>query len=144
VRIVNNTIVNHPRGVRIRWGGAKGMVFANNAVYCEGRTAIDAAGLDEATVSSNCVSGGLNGASLDGKRFGAGGSLAEAFRSNVELWPREGSVLAGRADAAYAPADDFDYNRRTAPFDVGACAPGPAGTQRQPLKEGFKKQRAQR
>ncbi|MBE0537550.1 MAG: right-handed parallel beta-helix repeat-containing protein [Phycisphaerae bacterium] len=141
VQIINNTIVNHPRGVRIRWGGAEAMVFANNAVYCEGRTAIDAAGLDKALVSSNYVSGGLNGAMLDGRQFAAGGTLAEAFRTTEDLRPHEQSVLIGRADAAYVPAYDFEYHVRTAPFDVGACALTPTTARQQPLKEGFKKQR---
>ncbi|MCD6392843.1 MAG: right-handed parallel beta-helix repeat-containing protein [Planctomycetes bacterium] len=68
-RIVNNTIFNNPRGVRIRWGGAKGMVFLDNAVYCPGKTAIDAGGLEGAQVSGNCVDGSMRGAQIDGKRF---------------------------------------------------------------------------
>jgi hypothetical protein len=32
VTIVNNTIVNHPRGVLLRWSGSRNAAFANNAV----------------------------------------------------------------------------------------------------------------
>ncbi len=138
VRIVNNTILNHPRGVRIRWSGAKAMVFANNAIYCDSRTAIDAAGLDTAAVSSNVVSGSLIGASLDGRRFLAGGTLENAFWSAVDLRPRAGSSLAGRADTAYAPEYDFEGNRRGEPFDIGALLMSPPTAQRPLLQEGFK------
>ncbi len=138
VRIVNNTILNHPRGVRIRWSGAKAMVFANNAIYCDSRTAIDAAGLDTAAVSSNIVSGRLIGAGLDGRRFLAGGTLEKAFWSAVDLRPRAGSSLAGRADTAYAPEYDFEGNRRGEPFDIGALLMSPPTAQRPLLQEGFK------
>ena len=44
VRIVNNTIVNHPIGVRIRWSSATDTIFGNNAAYGPQATALDAAG----------------------------------------------------------------------------------------------------
>ncbi len=53
VRIVNNTIVNHPVGVRIRWSKATDMVFGNNAIYCPGSTALDASGIDAHRLSAN-------------------------------------------------------------------------------------------
>ena len=114
------------------------MVFANNAIYCDSRTAIDAAGLDTAAVSSNIVSGRLIGAGLDGRRFLAGGTLEKAFWSAVDLRPRAGSSLAGRADTAYAPEYDFEGNRRGEPFDIGALLMSPPTAQRPLLQEGFK------
>ena len=77
VRIVDNTILNNPRGVRIRWGGAKDMVFANNSVYCPGKTAIDAGGLESAEVSGNYIDGSMRGVEIDGKGFMAGPAVSE-------------------------------------------------------------------
>jgi len=122
VKIVHNTIVNHPRGVRIRWGKAEDMVFANNAVYCPKGMAIDAAGIEDAAISGNCVAGRLGGVGIDGGRFLDGGSLAEAFRGAAkrDFRPGRGSALIGKADKAYTAAHDFDHNKRVGPFEAGA------------------------
>ena len=144
VKIVHNTIVNHRRGVRIRWSKAEDMVFANNAVYCPKGMAIDAAGIDDATISSNCVAGRLGGAGIDGGRFIDGGSLAEAFRgaAKKDFRPGRGSALIGKADKAYAAANDFDHNKRVAPFEVGAYELIEGDNQKHRLlQEGFKVQR---
>jgi len=122
VRIVNNTIVNHPVGVRIRWTKATDMVFANNAVYCPGSTALDASGADAHKLSANFTSGRLVGVTLDGSRFVEGGNLAEVLSDPAEhdYRPKPDSVLIGRADPAFAPPLDFSGAVRQAPFDVGA------------------------
>jgi len=122
VRIMNNTIVNHPVGVQIRWSRAADMVFANNAVYCPGSTALSVSGLDAHTFSANYVSGRLTGVELDGKRFVDGGGLAEAFVDPAEhsYQLKSGSVLVGHADPDWAPPLDFRGTARQSPFDVGA------------------------
>ena len=122
VRIVNNTIVNHPVGVQIRWSRAADMVFANNAVYCPGSTAIDASGVDAHRLSTNFVSGRLAGVSFDGSRFVDGGDLLEAFVAPAEhnYQPQPGSALVAHADPELAPPLDFSGTARQAPFDVGA------------------------
>jgi hypothetical protein len=124
VRIVNNTIVNQPVGVQIRWSKATDMVFGNNAVYCPGSTAIDASGVDAHRLSANHVSGRLVGVSLDGSRFVDGGGLSEAFLDSADhnYRPKPGSVLVGRADPSLAPPLDFTGTARQPPFDVGAYA----------------------
>jgi hypothetical protein len=123
VTIVNNTIVNHPKGVVIRWSGARNMVFANNAVYCPGHTAVDASDVAEATVSANYVEGRVVGLAVDGGRICDGGAMAVAFVApeRNEFWPRPGSVLLGHADAGFAPELDFYHAARKPPYDVGAC-----------------------
>ncbi len=121
VRIVNNTIVNHPVGVRMRWAKATDMVFANNAVYCPGATAIDASGIDAEKVIANYVSGRLTGVTIDGRRFLDGGDLAEAFAAPAEHDYRlkPGSILIGNA-LSWVPIFDFNGTTRQLPFDVGA------------------------
>jgi hypothetical protein len=122
VTIVNNTLVNHPKGIVLRWSGGHNMILANNAVYCPGHTAIDASGIDEAITRANYVEGRLAGATVDGTRFCDGGSMAEALAAPAQndFWPRPGSVLIGRAEAAFVPERDFNHVTRQAPSDVGA------------------------
>jgi hypothetical protein len=121
VKIVNNTIVNHPVGVRIRWAKAMDMVLANNAVYCPGAVAIDASGFDADKLIANYVSGRLIGVTIDGRRFLDGGSLAETFAASAEhdYRPKPGSVLIGHA-LDWVPVFDFNGARRQLPFDAGA------------------------
>ncbi len=122
VRIVNNTIVNHPRGILIRWDKAEDMILANNAVYCAGSTAIDVSGIKQGSFSANYVEGRMTGTVIDGSLFCDGTTAPAAFTDPAQndYWPRPGSVLVGRADPAFVPELDFNHNPRKAPFDVGA------------------------
>jgi len=122
VRIVNNTIVNHPRGILIRWGGAPDMIFSNNAVYCPGSTAIDASGVENIVFSANYVEGRLIGVAIDNFHFIDGAGIADAFNNPTEkdYWPKPGSLLLNNADPAYTPKLDFNNTTRKSLFDVGA------------------------
>ena len=122
VRIVNNTIVNHPKGILIRWDKAEDMILANNAVYCPGSTAIDASGVNNGTFSANYIEGRLTGVTINGSGFCEGATASAVFTDSAQndYWPRPGSVLVGRADPAYAAELDFNHRPRKAPFDVGA------------------------
>jgi hypothetical protein len=122
VRIVNNTIVNHPVGVRIRWSKAVDMIFGNNAVYCPASTAMDASGIDAHRFNANYISGRLVGVSVDSGRFWDGGGLSEAFVNPAEHDYRlkSDSILTGRADPGLAPSLDFGGSMRQPPLDVGA------------------------
>jgi hypothetical protein len=142
VRIVNNTIVNHPRGIRIRWGGAPDMIFCNNAVYCPGSIAVDASGVTDVVFSANYIEGRLIGVKIDNSRFIDGAGITDAFYNpaNKNYWPKPGSLLLNNADPTYAPKLDFNNTTRKSPFDVGAYETGNhptnPGWQIQP---GFKK-----
>jgi len=122
VTIVNNTIVNQPTGVRIRWAKATNMVFSNNAIYCPEGTAVDAAGIKGCIFSANYVQGRLAGVEIDQSCFCDGGSISSAFTDpdSKDFWPKPGSALIGSAEAAFAAKTDFNGNTRKAPFDVGA------------------------
>lgn len=142
VTIVNNTIVGCPRGALIRWSGTGNMVFANNAVYCPGRTAIDASGLAQAAVRANCVEGQLSGAGIDGVRFCDGGTIADALvdPNGNDFRPGPASALVGRADAGLAPERDFNHAVRQAPCDVGAYeSDGPAQSPGWKVQADFKR-----
>jgi Right handed beta helix region len=120
--IVNNTIVNHPRGIRIRWDKAKNMVLANNAICCPKTIAIDASGIANATCSANYVTGRMNGVPIDNAKFLKGGDMASAFVNprKQDFWPKAGSVLIENANPEFAPKVDFNGMTRKEPFDVGA------------------------
>jgi len=122
VRIVNNTIVNNPRGIRIRWGGAPDMIFSNNAVYCPGSIAVDASGITNVIFSANYVEGRLIGVKIDDSRFYDGANLKHAFCEPVKknYWPKPGSALVNNADPTFTPKLDFNNTTRRPPFDVGA------------------------
>jgi hypothetical protein len=122
VKIINNTIVNHPRGVRMRWDKATDMVFANNAIYCPGSIAVDASGPGNAVFSANYVRGRLTGVRIGGSGFREGGDIYGAFIEPAKnnFWPKPDSVLIGNADSAFAAETDFNHTLRKRPFDVGA------------------------
>jgi len=122
VTIVNNTIVGHPTGVRIRWSKAETMTFCNNAVYCPEGAAVDAAGIDRHVFSANYVSGRVRGAKIDNRRFHDGGTPEAAFADpqKRDYRPRPGSSLRGAADPAFTPPRDFLHIMRAPPYDVGA------------------------
>src|SRR6185436_17730935 len=94
--IVNNTIFNAPVGVRLRWGGASNAVFANNAIYCPGRTALDA-NAGAALLRNNYVHGRLSGVAADGERVFDDGDANAAFVDSArqDFWPKAASPLLG-------------------------------------------------
>lgn len=124
VTISHNTIYGHTDAcLFVRWSGATNMVLANNAIYCPGKTAVNAAGLGGQIITRNYVEGAMVGASIDSSAFFNGGSAANAFvdPASRNLWPKTASVLVGNANATYASSRDFNtYPRVSSPFDVGA------------------------
>jgi hypothetical protein len=98
------------------------MVLANNAIYNPGRTAVDASGLANAsvTVKTNFVQG--QGVSIDNDGFFDGTTVESAFvdTATKDLWPSPDSVLRGHADPVFVPELDFNRGRRKSPYDVGA------------------------
>jgi hypothetical protein len=144
VEIVNNTIVNHPRGVLIRWSKATNMVFCNNAVYCPEAAAIDASGIDSAVFSSNYAAGALRGVEIDNRSFCDGGVISSAFNSpgTNDFWPKPGSPLLNHAAPDVGPKLDFNRTARKSPFDVGAYeAEGYAQNPGWRIQAGFKTSR---
>jgi beta-glucanase (GH16 family) len=144
VKIINNTIANHPKGVLIRWSKASNMIFSNNTVYCPGRTAIDATGTANDTFSANYVEGRLAGVKIDNSRFYDGGNISSAFvgHNRKDYWPKAGSALINHADSYFAPKLDFNHTARKPPFDVGAYeSEGYAKNPGWQVKKGFKSTR---
>jgi len=124
VTIVNNTLYGHQECVRIRWETAERMVLANNAIYCPGTKAVDAAGLSGPgkQVFLNFVEGAVSAGLRDGIQFAPGGRAASVFTDVVarDFWPKPWSPLVGAALGRLAPENDFNGTRRAAPYDIGA------------------------
>lgn len=141
VRIVNNTIVNHPKGVSIRWNNARNVIFANNAVSCPGTVAVDASGIENGITKANYIEGRLVGVTINSSQFFNGGTIYSAFVDPAQnnYWPRPGSILIGRADPDYTPSLDFNGTLRKPPFDIGAYeSEDNANNPGQPVQSGFK------
>ena len=142
VRIINNTIINNPRGIRMRWGGGANMIFSNNAVYCPGSTAVDASGVTNVVFSANYIEGRLVGVEIDHSRFYDGANLKHAFcePDKKNYWPKLSSMLVNNANPAFAPKLDFNNTSRKPPFDVGAYETEAQATNPGwQIKAGFKK-----
>lgn len=125
--IVNNTIYgSHPKCAQLRWSSASNVVFANNALYCAGSTAVEFSGLSNATVKSNYVVGGMSGASVDNDGFFDGGSALSNFTDptadDFHLLVESVLIDAGFNGAADLPNTDHDGNVRVigSAVDVGA------------------------
>jgi hypothetical protein len=117
ITIVNNTIYGHDICLNVR--NATGLKIANNAVYCDGTTAVSTGGsLSGATVSNNIGRG--DGISISG--FSSGGSVSSTFADAdaMDFWPLPDSDLIDAAHESYVPADDFNETDRNSPYDVGA------------------------
>jgi Right handed beta helix region len=122
ITAVNNTLFGNATGVRVRWGGSN-MVLANNAVYSPGGNAIDSGGgIGTTAIVRNNYIEGTSTSTIDNARFFNGGSSSTVFTNAAarNFWPLSNSILLGKADAALAPANDFNASKRAAPFDVGA------------------------
>jgi hypothetical protein len=122
--IVNNTVYGGPQCVYLRWSAVTNGVFANNAIYCPGTTAMNAVSLSSPglTIRANYLEGRISGATIDNLRFFAGGAAAAAFVNpgGFDFWPTATSLLLSKAEASFVPPQDFNANTRTAPSDVGA------------------------
>lgn len=138
LEFVNNTLVGGAPCLRLSsWADKQGMIFANNAVYCE---------------SGSFVIGGLSGVDVRGNVvYPATGSLpASGYTTGLppgedlldpealDVWPTEGSTLIGAASAERAPAVDFNANARSAPHDAGAYARNSASNSGWTVSPGFK------
>ncbi len=123
LEIRNNTIIgaSGSRCMMLRaWSGKPNMIVANNALYCEGSTALNFVnGSSGVTVSNNVVVGSVSGTS-GGTISGRSGAQDFINVNALNVWPSVDSPLRGAANSALAPTDDFNRTARSNPSDVGA------------------------
>ena len=101
------------------WAGGTNELLENNAVYCDGGSAIDINGgsAPGAKLAGNIGLGTSNGATL-----GAGGSVAADFVGAMagNAYPAPGSPLIDTASTSYPVTEDFNATPRSGALDVGA------------------------
>ncbi|MFC1735796.1 right-handed parallel beta-helix repeat-containing protein [Candidatus Hydrogenedentota bacterium] len=125
LQIVNNTIINSGRAVRLQnWGGKTNMVFANNAAYSQNSDAVFfSGGSAGVTFEGNVCAGNVSGVTGG---YVSGGTLAQDFQNvsydatQRHAKPELGSTLVGAADPAYMPPKDLTGSMRTGGPITGA------------------------
>ncbi len=120
LQFVHNTVVGGSPCVRLgSWNARTGLVFANNAIYCD---ADDFAigGLANVVVAGNVVVPATSALPASGYRVGQSVALDFADAAARNLYPRAGSHLIDAGDATYATSVDFNGTARTGAPDAGA------------------------
>lgn len=120
LQFVHNTVVGGSPCLRMSsWSGQPGLVFANNAIYCD---ADDFAigGLSSVTVIGNIVTPATSALPAAGYRVGQTPALDLLDVAARNVYPRAGSRLIDAGEAAYAASIDFNGNARSGSPDAGA------------------------
>ena len=120
LEFVHNTIVGGQPCVRLSgWGGRPGLVFANNAIYCDGGgfAVGDLAGV---TVTGNVLSPASS--SFPNTGYKAGGATADDLTNAParDVYPTSTSSLIGSATPSFATHADFNGTPRTEAAEAGA------------------------
>jgi parallel beta-helix repeat protein len=120
LEFVHNTIVGGDPCLRLmNWGNKSGMVFANNAVYCEGGSNY-VESMTGVTVTGNVVVPSVS--SLPSSGFIVGRSAAQDFVDavNRDVYPTSDSRLIDAASPSFVTAADFNGSPRSGLPDAGA------------------------
>lgn len=143
IQFVHNTVVTNGDGVNVR-NVTGSVLIANNAVYAQGGTAIRliSGNTSLVTLAGNVGQGGLSGAATG---YVNGNGIAADFINAhfggappIDLFPRPGSALTGRAAAGHVTAVDFNGTSRSGSLDVGAYRYDAAGNPGWRIAAGFK------
>jgi len=119
LEFVHNTVVGGSPCIRLSdWNHKLGLIFANNAVYCESPLRIF--GLEGVSFSGNVVYPTPSGLPAEGYVVGHSPLLdfADAWDRNV--YPSENSALIGAGDTLYVTERDFNGVARREVPDAGA------------------------
>ena len=120
--IVHNTIVGAGAACLKTndWAGQTGQLVANNALYCEGGTALDLNGGAPAAMLAGNVGLGTSNAA-DRRRAGVSAAADLGDPATAHVYPPAGSALIDAGDPAHAATDDFNGTHRSdGTPDVGA------------------------
>ncbi len=122
LEFIHNTVVGGSPCLRLsNWSNKSGMVFANNAVYCESGN-FKVSGLDGVTVTGNVVYPSTS--QIPGNGYTTGRSVSSDFSdaSNLNVYPSQGSPLIDTGNISYSIAVDFNGTSRSGNPDAGAYA----------------------
>jgi uncharacterized repeat protein (TIGR01451 family) len=136
--VSHNTIVGGSPCLRLsNWANKPGMVFSNNAVYCEGGSYVIAA-LTGVAISGNVIYPATALIPASGYTVGRSTALDFLDAGNFVVYPSFDSALIDVEDSAYSTAVDFNATVRTGVPDAGAYTwTGPANPG-WTIQEGFK------
>lgn len=120
------------------WDAVEDAVVANNALLCDGGTAIRlGGGVGAARFAGNVVTG--SSALGEGVRDGGSAAALVVDPDGPDLWPVDGSLLVDGGDAAaVSVSTDFDCRARRGTPDVGAYEWYAGGAPGWRLQGGFK------
>jgi hypothetical protein len=123
--VVHNSFFNDGLCVNLAsWGGRPGMVFANNAAYSQGGTAVQfGSGSSGVTFTGNVVRGGVSGI---GTGYVSGTGLADFAGASYDgsardVTPAPASPLTGAAAPAWVTLEELDGSLRGPPYAAGAA-----------------------
>ncbi len=120
LEVIHNTIVGGSPCLRMsNWANKPGMVFANNAVYCEGGSYVISS-LAGVTVAGNVVYPATTQLPESGYATGRSTALDLLDAANMDVYPSQDSPLIDAGDPAHTTAVDFNTSARAGDPDTGA------------------------
>jgi hypothetical protein len=120
LEFVHNTIIGGNPCTRMsNWANKQGLVFANNAIYCNADN-FSISGLTEVAVSGNVIMPSTPAFPSNGYTLGT--SVLQDFvdAANRDVYPTSNSKVIDAADPAYATPFDFNGTLRSGQPDAGA------------------------
>lgn len=122
IEFVHNTVVGGAPCVKLsNWNHKLGLVFANNAVYCES-TPFRVFGLEGVSFAGNVIYPTPSGLPAGGYVVGHSPLLDFTDVSDRNVYPVENSALIAAGDTLYLTEVDFNGIPRPEVADVGAYA----------------------
>ncbi len=120
LQFVHNTLVGGSPCLRLNgWGGRPGLVFANNAIYCDGDDFVTG-GWSGVTITGNVVVPVTSTLPASGFQVGQVPALDLLDVVARNVYPRAGSRLIDAGVAAHVTSVDFNGTARTGTPDAGA------------------------
>jgi hypothetical protein len=142
LEFVHNTVIGGRPCLRIsNWGNKKGLVFANNAVYCESGD-LRISNLTGVTVTGNVVHPETSRLPRSGYTVGRSTDSDFVDVAGRDVYPDVGSAVVDAAVSEWATTSDFNGTTRALPHDAGAytwTGPGNPGWR---IGPGFKRSAA--
>lgn len=120
LQFVHNTVVGGNPCVRLHdWNNKTGLVFANNAMYCDAES-FNVSGLSGVAVKGNVFIPAMSAFPATGYTIGRSSAQDFIDHVNRQVYPTSDSALRGAGDPAYATTADFNGTARNGDNDVGA------------------------
>jgi hypothetical protein len=138
LQFVHNTLVGGSPCVRLSgWGGRPGLVFANNAIYCDADD-FAVGGLSGVVVTGNVIVPATSAFPASGYQVGQSTALDFLDAAARNVYPRQGSRVINAGDAAYTSSVDFNGTPRDGMPEAGAYHYSTAQNPGWPIVAGFK------